>query len=87
MPCFQVQQANSCPMEEWLHATGGHNKVEYYSGSHLKRNGFRSIALSLALAFSLRRGPRRIVARLQGVLEASPPKNSTVDSCGWPALL
>ena len=40
---------------------GGHNKVEYFSGSHLKESGFRSIDLSLALAFSLGRGLRRIV--------------------------
>ena len=26
--------------------TGGHNKVEYCSGSHLKEIGFRSIDLS-----------------------------------------
>ena len=41
---------------------GGHNKVEYCSGSHLKEGGFRSIDLSLALALSLGRGLRRIVA-------------------------
>ena len=40
---------------------GGHNKVEYCSGSHLKESGFRSIDLSLALALSLGRGLRRIV--------------------------
>ena len=40
---------------------GGHNKVECCSGSHLKKSGFRSIDLSLALALSLRRGLRRIV--------------------------
>ena len=32
---------------------GGHNKVEYCSGSHLKKSGFRSIDLSLPLALSL----------------------------------
>ena len=45
---------------------GGHNKVEYCSGLHLKESGFRSIDLSLAL--SLGRGLRRIVARARGVL-------------------
>ena len=43
---------------------GGHNKVEYYSGSHLKESGFRSIDVSLALALSLGRGVRRIVTGL-----------------------
>ena len=43
-------------MQEWLHMAGGHNKVEYCSGSHLKERGFRSTDLSLALALSLRRG-------------------------------
>ena len=47
---------------------GGHNKVEYCSGSHLKESGFRSIDLFLALALSLGRGLRRIVARVRGVL-------------------
>ena len=47
---------------------GGHNKLEYCSGSHLKESGFRSIDLSLALALSLGRGLRRIVARARGVL-------------------
>ena len=56
-------------MLEWLHMAGGHNKVEYCSGSHLKESGFRSIDLSLALALSLRPGGlRRIVARVRGVL-------------------
>ena len=41
---------------------GGHNKVEYCSGSHLNESGFLSIDLSLALALSLGRGLRRIVA-------------------------
>ena len=40
---------------------GGHNKVEYCCGSHLKESGSRSIDLSLALALSLGRGLRRIV--------------------------
>ena len=40
---------------------GGHNKVEYYYGSHLKESSFRSKDLSLALALSLRRGLRRII--------------------------
>ena len=51
----------------------GHNKVEYCSGSHLKESGFRSIDLSLlALALSLGRGLRRIVARVRGVLGHLP---------------
>ena len=37
---------------------GGHNEVEYCSGSHLKDSGFRSIDLSLALALSPGRGLR-----------------------------
>ena len=69
-------------MQEWLHVTAGHNKVEYCSGSHLEESGFRSKGLSLALALSLRRGLRRIVARVLGVLGAPPPKSSTVASCG-----
>ena len=60
----------------------GHNKVEYCSGSHLKESGFRSIDLSLALALSLGRGLRRIVARVLEGLGAPPPKSSTVASCG-----
>ena len=59
-------------MQEWLHMAGGHNKVEYCSGSHLKERGFRSIDLSLALALSLGRGLRRIVARARGVLGHLP---------------
>ena len=55
-------------MQEWLHIAGGHNTVEYCSGSHRKENGFRSIDLSLALALSLGRGLRRKVARARGVL-------------------
>ena len=62
---------------------GGHNKVEYCSGSHLKESGFRSIDLSFALALSLGRRLRRIVARVQGgSAGASPPYSSTVASCG-----
>ena len=38
---------------------GGHNQVEYCSGSHLKESGFRCIDRSLALALSVRRGLRR----------------------------
>ena len=68
-------------MQEWLHMAGGHNKVEYFSGSHLKESSFWSKDLSLALALSLGRGLRRIVARVRGVLDA-PPKSSTVASCG-----
>ena len=56
-------------MQEWLHVTGGHNKVEHCSGSHLKESSFQSKDLSLALALSLGRGLRRIVARVRGVLE------------------
>ena len=60
-------------MQEWLHVTGGHNKVEYCSGSHLKESSFRSKDLSLALALSLGRGlRRRIVARGRGVLGHLP---------------
>ena len=51
---------------------GGHNKVEYCSGSHLKESGFRSTDLSLALALSLRCGLRRVVARVRGVLGHLP---------------
>ena len=43
------------------------------TGSHLKESGFRSIDLSLALALSLGRGLRRIVARVRGVLGHLPP--------------
>ena len=60
---------------------GGHNKVEYCSGSHLKESSFRSIYVSLALALSLGRGLRRIVARVREVLGAPPPKSSTMASC------
>ena len=51
---------------------GGHNKVEYCSGSHLKESSFLSIELSLALALSLGRGLRRIVARVRKVLGHLP---------------
>ena len=52
---------------------GNHNKMEYFSGSHLKESGFRSIDLSLlALALSLGRGLRRIVASVRGVLGHLP---------------
>ena len=51
---------------------GGHNKVEYCSGPPLKDTGFRSIDLSLALALSVGRGRRRIVARVRGVLGHLP---------------
>ena len=61
---------------------GGHNEVEYCSGSHLKKSSFRSKDLSLTLALSLRRGLRRIVARVRGVVDEPPPKSSTVASCG-----
>ena len=69
-------------MQEWLQVTRGHNKVEYYSGLHLKKSSFRLKDLSLALALSLGRGLRRIVARARGVQGAPPPKSSTVSSCG-----
>ena len=59
-------------MQEWLHRAGGHIKVECCSGSHLKESGFGSIALSLALALSLRRGIRHIAARVRGVLGHFP---------------
>ena len=62
--------------------TGGHNKVEYCSGTHLRESSFRSIDLSLALAFSVGRGLSRIVARVRAVLGAPPQKSSTVASCG-----
>ena len=42
---------------------GGHNKVEYCSGSRRKESSFRSKDLSLALALSLGRGLRHIAAR------------------------
>ena len=61
---------------------GGHNKVEYYSGPHLKESSFRSKDLSFALTLSLGRGLRRIVARVRGSAGASPPYSSTVASCG-----
>ena len=48
-------------MQEWLHVTGAHNKVEYCSGSHLKESSFQSKDLSFAVALSLGRGLRRIV--------------------------
>ena len=67
--------------------TGGHNKVKYCTGSHLKKSSFRSKDLSLALGLSLGRGLRRLVARVRGVLGAPPPKSSTMASCGYPPLL
>ena len=52
---------------------GGHNKVEYCSGSHLKESSFRSKDLSFALALSLGRGLKRhVVARVRGVLGHVP---------------
>ena len=62
--------------------SGGHNKVEYCFGSHLKESSFRSKDLSRAAGLSLRRGLRHTIARVQGVLDAPAPKSSTVDSCG-----
>ena len=67
--------------------TRGHAKVEYCSGSHLKESSFRPKDLSLALALSLGRGLRRIVASVRGVLGAPLPKRSTAASCGEPPLL
>ena len=61
---------------------GGHNEVGYCSASHLKESSFRSKDLFSALALSLGRGLSRIVARVRGVLDAPPPKSSTVASCG-----
>ena len=61
-------------MQEWFHMGGGHNKVEYCSGARLKESGFRSIDLSLALALSLGRGLRRIVARVRGLLGHLPQR-------------
>ena len=61
-------------MQEWLHMARGHNKVEYRSGTHLKESGFRSIDLSLAVALSVGRGLRRIVARVRGVLGHLPQR-------------
>ena len=52
---------------------GGHNKVEYCSGSHLRESGFRSIDLSLALALSLRRDLRRIAASMRGGSAVASP--------------
>ena len=62
--------------------TGGHNEVEYCSGSHLMESSFRSKDLSRAAGLSLRRGLRPAIARVRGVLGAPPPKSSTVASCG-----
>ena len=59
-------------MQEWLHMAGGHNQVEYCSGPHLKESAFRSIDRSLALALSVRRGLRRTVASVRGVLGHLP---------------
>ena len=42
-----LQQANSCLIQEWLQMAGCHNEVEYFSESHLKESGLRSIYLSL----------------------------------------
>ena len=61
---------------------GGHNKVEYCSGSHFKESGFRSIDLSWAVGLSVRRGLRHKIARVRGVVDAPPPKSSTAASCG-----
>ena len=44
----EIYQANFCLMQQWLQISGGHNKVEYCSGSYRKESGFRSDANSLA---------------------------------------
>ena len=54
--------------------TGGHNKVEYCSGSRLNKSSFRSKDLSLALALSLERGLRRIVCAGAGSAGRTSPK-------------
>ena len=51
---------------------GGHNKVEYCSGSHPKESDLRSIDLSFALALSQGRGLGRIVGRVRGALGHLP---------------
>ena len=51
---------------------GGHNQVEYCSASHLEESRFRSVDLSLALALSLGRGLRRILASVRGALGHLP---------------
>ena len=61
-------------MQEWLHVTGGHNKAEYCSGSHLKESSFRSKDLSFAVALSLGRGLRRIVCAGAGSAGRTSPK-------------
>ena len=53
---------------------GGHNKVEYCSGSHLRESSFRSKDLSLALVLSLGRGLRRIVCAGAGSAGPTSPK-------------
>ena len=52
-------------MQERLHMAGGHNKVEYCPGSHLKESSFRYKDLSLVLALSLGAGLTRIAARVR----------------------
>ena len=61
---------------------GGHNKVYCCSEVHLYKSSFRSKDLSWAAGLSLRRGLRHAVARVRGMLDAPPPKSSTVASCG-----
>ena len=61
---------------------GGHNKVNCCSEAHLKESNFRSKDLSPAAGLSLRRGLRHTIARVRRVLDAPPPKSSTVASCG-----
>ena len=59
-----------------------HNKVGYCSVSHLKESNFQSKDLSRAAGLSLRRDFRHTIARVRAVLDAPPPKSSTVASCG-----
>ena len=58
--------------------TGGHNKVEYCSGSHLRESSFRSIDLSWAAGLSLRRGLKYTVccATDSIIVLIGPPEES-----------
>ena len=60
----------------------GHNKVNCCSEAHLQKSSFRPLDLSWSAGLSLGRGLRRTIARVRGVLDAPPPKSSTVASCG-----
>ena len=59
---------------------GGHNKVEYCSGSHLKESGFRATDLALSLG----RGLRRIVAVVASVTGQLLPDAGVVTHGRWP---